>query len=57
MWLTSATIQIRSARTWAFTNISTIIPTKAQAEGECFIGSSAYIAIMEGMDGLLLFYN
>ena len=26
-------------------------------EGKCFIGLSAYIAIMEGMNGLLLFYN
>ena len=25
--------------------------------GECFIGSSAYIAIMDGMNGLLLLYN
>ena len=31
--------------------------TKAQAEGEYFIGPSAFFAILDGMNGLLLFYN
>ena len=31
-------------------------PSKALDEGECFIGSSAYIAIMDGRNGVLLFY-
>ena len=41
----------------SYCNISTRTPTKARAVAEFFIGSSAYIALTDGLNGLLLFYN